>query len=350
MVVYGVLYYNLGMNEEILYSARLPWPVSWHEWFGREAPLCIEIGFGNGQFLLEMAKRHLNMNWLGVEISAPSLRKAAKKARTAGLTNVRVVQGNAWYVLWALCAPQSVQAVYLNFPDPWPKERHHHRRLIQKRFLDLLGSRIVPGGLLEIATDHAEYAAWITAVLQQTPWFYSRTDTPFLTDDPERTRTKYELKALAEGRICHYYKWQRNDKPVSDLFPVPEEFPMPHVILRTPLTLSEIAERFQPVTVSEGDTHVHLMEIFESRTAAKLLVEAYVKEEPMNQRVGLVIEPREDMGDIRIGLGEVGFPRPTRGIQVAIRHLAEWVVSLHPATEIAYSNLGVKTNWSKSSG
>lgn len=300
--------------------------------------MLIEIGFGSGDFLLELAQKRPHANLLGVEISLPSLRRGQRKMEQAGLNNVHLVQGSAELILWALCRPATVSGLYVNFPDPWPKPRHHHRRLIDDRFLHLAATRLLPGSPLEIATDHAEYAGAIAERLLHTPYFDSGLDMPFVTEDNERSSTKYEMKALAEGRTCHYFKWQRNSVPATNDFPVPEELPMPHVVLRSPLSLDEIGRRFAPSHISEGTTHVNLLELYQSSQDGKLLIEAYVKEEPMTQRVGLVIRPRRE-GGLVVGLHEVGFPRPTPGIQLAIRHLAEWLKNLHPETQIVHRNV-----------
>lgn len=329
------LRYNLSMSYPMLHSRQLDWPTNWEALFGRPAPLLVEVGFGNGQFLVELVRRRPSTNVIGLEISLPSLRKAERKLRTARLKNGRVLQVDAQLFLWALCQPQSITELYINFPDPWPKERQTHRRLVNERFLHLLATRMMPGGKLDIATDHPDYQMAIVETLLATPYFESRLNTPYVTEDNERIRTKYELKALAEGRICHYYQWQRNILPAPNQFPTPKEYPMPHAVLQSPLTLRQISEQFKPFQASAGDIHINLLEAFQSTQAGTILVEVYVVEEPLKQRVGLVIRERED-NKLVIGLHEIGFPRPTAGIQLAVKHLAEWVASLHPETEIMH--------------
>ncbi|HEX6383721.1 MAG TPA: hypothetical protein VF177_03525, partial [Anaerolineae bacterium] len=236
------------------------------------------------------------------------------------------------------CAPGTINAVYVNFPDPWPKARHQRRRLISQPFLHLAATRMVTAAHLDIATDHAEYAAAIAACLAQTPYFDSRLEMPYTTEDQERPRTKYERTALAEGRTCYYFKWQRNERPVPNVFPVPEELPMPHVVLRSPLDLAEVGRRLPPDQVSAGEIQASFLEVYRSLNEEKLFVEAYVKEEPLSQRVGLVIRQREP-GEFVISLHEVGFPRPTSGIHLAIAYLAGWIMDLHSESQIVHSNL-----------
>ncbi len=329
----------INIREDIiLYSERLPWPTSWAEVFGRSAPLLMEIGFGGGHFLVDLAKHRQECNILGVEISAPSLRRGEGKIKSAGLTNARLVQANAQMALQVLCKPAILDEVYINFPDPWPKASHKNRRLINNDFLHLAATRMGQGSLLEIATDHADYAAAISECLQQTPYFENMQSTNYVNEDNERLRTKYEKIALDEDRLCYYYKWRRNREPAKDIFPYPEEQPMPHVMIRTQQDLVEIGRKFKNQHVSSDDTHIKYLGLYQSTNDQQLLVETYVNEPAIKQRVGLVIRRRES-GEILIGLHEIGFPRPTMGIQQAIGHLAEWVLNLHPDNELVKSNL-----------
>ncbi len=330
--------YNLFMTTSLLNAQRLNWPVNWLDVFGREAPLLLEIGFGGGYFLVDLAQKRPSANVLGVEISLPALDRAQRKIKTAGLSNVRLLQCDARYLLQALCAPETLAEVYINFPDPWPKARQLHRRLINAQFLHLLATRMQPGGLLDIATDHADYALAITEALETTPYFRSRLSTTFVTEDNERLRTKYEQIGLAEGRTCHYYKWARRETAVPNKFPIPKEFPMPHVVLHSPLDLDEIQAQYGRWQVSTGDCHVNFMALFRAHDEPSLFVETYIKEEPVTQRLGLVIRQREP-GNYVISLHELGFPRPTLGVQRAIGQLANWLLGLHKDTKILHHNL-----------
>lgn len=326
------------MTSPLLRNNLLSWPANWTELFGREAPLIIEIGFGGGHFLIDLAQKRPSANILGVEISLPSIDKAKRKIKTAALSNVRLLQCDARYLLHALCAPQTVSEVYINFPDPWPKASHHHRRFIHLDSLHLLATRLVAGGLLAIATDHADYAVAITEALEATPYFASRLPTTFVTEDNSRLRTKYEQIGLDEGRTCHYYKWVRNGVPPLNSFPIPKELPMPHVVLQTPLDLDTIQQQYGRWRISAGERHVSFMELFRAQEGEALFVETYIKEAPMSQRLGLVVRQREP-GNYVISLHELGFPRPTAGVHLAIGHLAKWLIDLHEDGAILHHNL-----------
>lgn len=298
----------------------------------------MEIGFGNGEFLLNLATAYPDVNVLGVEISQPSLRKAARKARNRSLSNVRVLHATAQQVLWLLCRPQALNAVFINFPDPWPKAAHHHRRLIKERFLHLLATRTEPGAQLQIATDHAEYARVIAGELQASPYFGSDTTTPFVTEDGQRIHTKYERIALEEGRTCHYFHWQRNDVAAINAFPIPEEFSMPHVIVASSLSLQALQDRFEPATYTEEGLAVRFIGLFRSHEHQALLLDTYVEEEPLAQRIGITIRRRKE-GQFVLGLHEMGFPRSTEGVHGALDYLVQHLRTIDPDLRIVQSNL-----------
>jgi tRNA (guanine-N7-)-methyltransferase len=328
-----------AMSPAIWYKVeQLPWPADWAALFGRAAPLVMEIGFGSGLFLADWARRRPEVNLLGVEISIPALRRAGRKLEQSGLNNVRLMQADAAAVLRALCLPADLAAVVINFPDPWPKKDHDARRLIDDPFLCLLASRLAAGGALDIATDHDEYAEQIAACLARSPHFESRAGAPFTLSDPGRVTTKYEQVALSEGRTPRYFPWRRNAAPVVESFPTPQEVAMPHVVLRGPVDLDEIGRRFRP-TVSEFDGGlVRFIEAYRSLADGKLLIETYINEDPIRQRLGLELRPRAN-GELVVGLAEVGFPRPTRGVHVAVGRLAAWLRAEFPALIVVSSAL-----------
>lgn len=328
-------------------SRRLPWPVDWPAFFGRDAPLLLEIGFGNGQFLVELAAERPEVNAVGLEISQPALLRAARRIERQGLANVRLVYGPAQQFLWSNCGPGALAEVYVNFPDPWPKATHHHRRLFDYRFLDLLATRLAPDGRLDIATDHAEYAETIFALLLASPTFESRREAPVLAAAIKRQRTKYEQKALAEGRRSYYFYWRRNEAEAVASFPVPEELTMPHAILQSALTLEEIAGHFSEASFGDETAIVRFVAIYRAQGHPLLLVDTFVEEEPVAQRIGLTIRPRRparppvDSAELIIGVHELGFPRPTPGLHAAVAYLARWLLSLDPRARLDQSDLQV---------
>ena len=138
-----------------------PAPDAWEEVFGRAAPLGVEIGFGMGDALADWAQRRPLQNIVGIEIFRPGIGALLLRLHDAGIGNVRVLEGDAALLLREKFPAASLAEVRIWFPDPWPKRRHHKRRLVQPAFAQLVAERLQPGGRLLLATDWAGYAAWM---------------------------------------------------------------------------------------------------------------------------------------------------------------------------------------------
>ena len=137
--------------------------------FGRDAPLVLEIGSGMGETTLEIAKADPATDFIAVEVHAPGVGSLLRGIEAAGLTNLRVIRHDALDVLEHMIADASLTAVHLFFPDPWPKKRHHKRRIVQPAFAALVARKLKVGGVLHAATDWADYAEWMAAVFGAEP-------------------------------------------------------------------------------------------------------------------------------------------------------------------------------------
>lgn len=316
-------YYNLG------------WTTDWAAVFGAARPLLVEIGFGNGAFLVELAARHPDHNVIGLEIASKSLDKAQRKLSARGLGNACVVYSSAETALHHLFEPESVQAFYINYPDPWFKTRHAKRRLMQRDTLDALVSRLVVGGKLYLATDIVEYAEMSHALLSATPALTNLLDTAWVTHDPHRLiTTKYEAKGLREGRTGHYFAYARNNHPAVDV-PVLRELPMPHVILSTPQTPEELVKTFERVTFNPApDVHVAIRDAYLSHSSRAVLYEAHVEEPTIEQHVAIMLMPRGEPDSYTLKYTTLGHPRITLGLHYATEQLGEWLVSRHPQARL----------------
>ncbi|MCR4301635.1 MAG: tRNA (guanosine(46)-N7)-methyltransferase TrmB, partial [Sulfuricaulis sp.] len=140
----------------------------WPAVFGRRAPVILEIGFGNGETLAASAAAHLGNNYLGIEVHRPGVGMLLRRLEAEALDNVRVMLGDAKDILAVRIPEASLSAVQLFFPDPWPKKRHHKRRLVQTDFAALVASRLKPGGYWHLATDWPDYAEHMVEVLSRT--------------------------------------------------------------------------------------------------------------------------------------------------------------------------------------
>ncbi len=170
----------------------------------------VEIGFGRGEFLLELAGADPDAAFVGVEYSAKRVLKLARRLARTKLRNVRLIEADAHRVVNELLPPDCVDAFWINFPDPWPKKRHHKRRLIEANFAREAALRLVPGGAVHVATDHVGYAEQVDAVLGKEPLLCNEyAPQPFVRDVPGRSRTIYELEWRAEGRPLHFFTYRR---------------------------------------------------------------------------------------------------------------------------------------------
>jgi len=137
--------------------------------FGRDAPLVVEIGSGMGETTLEIARADPATDFIAIEVHAPGVGSLLRGIEAAGLTNLRVIRHDAIEVLEHMIPDASLAGIHLFFPDPWPKKRHHKRRIVQPAFAALAARKLKIGGVLHAATDWAEYAAWIAGVLDAEP-------------------------------------------------------------------------------------------------------------------------------------------------------------------------------------
>jgi tRNA (guanine-N7-)-methyltransferase len=166
--------------------------------FGRRAPTILEIGFGMGETTVRIAQGNPENNYLGIEVHTPGVGSLLNRIAEAGLANLRLIQHDAVEVLEHMIAPASLAGAHIFFPDPWPKKRHHKRRLIQPGFVALLGSRLAPGACLHAATDWQEYAEQILAVCAGEPSLVN-TATGFAPRPDYRPLTKFESRGLKLG-------------------------------------------------------------------------------------------------------------------------------------------------------
>ena len=170
--------------------------------FGRRAPKILEIGFGMGETTAAIAALHPENDYLGIEVHTPGVGSLLKAIEGEGLTNVRIVQHDAVEVLCHMIAHNTFDGAHVFFPDPWPKKRHHKRRLLQPAFVALLGERMKSGAYLHVATDWQEYAEYVLAVLKNNP-LLENTAMDYAPRPAYRPQTKFETRGLKLGHgVC----------------------------------------------------------------------------------------------------------------------------------------------------
>lgn len=197
-------------------DGRLAGPLDTEAWFGRSAPLVLEIGCGTGTSTVAMAANEPELDVIAVEVYRRGLAQLLNGIDREGLTNVRLVRGDGVDVLEDMLSPNSLTGVRVFFPDPWPKVRHHKRRLLQPATVAMIADRLRPGGILHAATDHAGYAEQIAEVGDAEPTLRRVNFDPaddesgaHLPISVRRPVTKYEGKAQTAGSPVAELLWEK---------------------------------------------------------------------------------------------------------------------------------------------
>jgi len=186
--------YGIEFREEMLQPQAI---------FGRAAPLVLEIGSGMGETTAKIALEQPGTDFIAIEVHGPGVGSLLKRIDETGLKNLRVIRHDALEVLEKMIPDGTLAGIHLFFPDPWPKKRHHKRRLVQPAFAALAARKLAPGGYLHAATDWDDYAAQIVEVLMAEPAL--RRD----NGAHARPSTKFELRGLKLGHKVHDYFFRR---------------------------------------------------------------------------------------------------------------------------------------------
>ncbi len=183
---YGIEFSAVPLDARVLY--------------GRDAARTLEIGFGNGENLAALAQAHPERDFLGVEVHRPGVGRLLRELEAGQITNVRLICHDASEVLAQQIAPGWLQEILIFFPDPWPKKRHHKRRLVQRAFAELLAAGLAPGGVLRIATDWQPYAAEMLSTLASVRSLENLApDGTFVARPLERRPTRFERRGARLG-------------------------------------------------------------------------------------------------------------------------------------------------------
>ena len=181
--------YGIPFSENLLDLDRV---------FGRQAPKILEIGFGMGESTAIIAQSHPENDYLGIEVHTPGVGSLLNQIERHGLTNLRIVQHDAVAVLQHMLPAACLDGIHIFFPDPWPKARHHKRRLIQPALTARLCSHLKPGGYIHVATDWGDYAVQILQVLSQEPQL-GNTAADYAPRPDYRPLTKFEQRGIKLG-------------------------------------------------------------------------------------------------------------------------------------------------------
>ena len=304
----------------LIKPADLAIPTSPETLFRRPGPLVMEVGFGDGWFLAHLARDHPVWNLFGAEVSTGSVMRAFKRLRRERITNVRLYTGHARFVVRNVIPPRALHRVYVNFPDPWPKKRHHDRRLLRTPFFRLLSTRLDDGGALWFTTDHAEYFAFALDEARATGLFAIEQRPP----PPATLQTKYARKWRAQNLTIQHAVFTKTAEADGDFVPTVETSDiMHHALLAGVLPPLESFDK--QVHRFKGG-HVIVLEAMRRVGDEGLVFVTRIEEEDLTQDVLIEARPsRKGEDAVFVGIASFGRPLVTRGTKEAVRAVAEWL-------------------------
>lgn len=300
----------------VLRAADLGAPLDPVRVFGREAPLVLEIGFGNGEFLAYLAGQHPDWNILGADTSPSSVVRARKRLLREMSRSVKLYCGDARHVVRSVVPSGGLHRVYVNFPDPWPRRRHERRRLLSPDFVTLLSSRLSEDGALWLTTDHRDYFAFARSSVAATGLFSEELGTP-----PEETlETRWARRWLEQNRPIYHALFYKTADPTDEPAGRLETTEMRHALMRG--DLGKVTD-FEKTVFKEGSVTIVLADAYRSIDGASLVFATMVEESDLNQHVLIEARPRGD--DVLVGVTRFGKPLSTRGLNAAVRCVAEYL-------------------------
>jgi len=288
-------------------------PPQWEEIFGRKAPLAVEIGFGNGEFLAEMAKIHGDWNWVGFETSLTCIVKTGRKLAQAGVDNVRFALLDGKFALRELFADGSVHRVYVNFPCPWPKSRHAHRRLVDEGFSQTLSAVLSQSGEFHLVTDALWYAEEAKHFLAQAG-LYVVGPALLLAEGPG---TRYERKWRSRG-LSIWRLVAKPEKPgkVQRI----AEGAMPHAKISVPFLPEKIARLAGLKETWEEGAFV-VKEVFLSPAGKTAVLRVFSSDLDFPQHFFLAVS--EYQGGVIVQLDGATIPFRTPAVKRAVAAVAK---------------------------
>ena len=285
----------------------IPWrqaerPINWRQRFGRRAALEVEVGFGNGEFLLRRAQAHPERDFVGIEMEWASVRRGLRRIAQSDLGNLRLIKADARAALERLWKPESLHRLYSLFPCPWPKERHAQHRLFGHDFLKLLNSRLIENGEAMVVTDHHPYLTWIVEHAPGTGFEVHWQPVP------PHFNTKYERKWHRQGQDQFYELRLLKQEHIA--IPLKED-----AALKTYRLDSFDPEHFQPAGL-RGDIVVDFKEFIYDPERRKGMARVVVIEDHLFQHFWIAIVWAQDCWHISPARGCDLVP--TAGLQRAI--------------------------------
>ncbi len=275
----------------------------------------IEVGFGNGEFLVQLAERFPGWNIIGADTSPSSIVRARRRIRRSSIPNVRLYCGDGRFVVRHVAAESGLYRLYVNFPDPWPRRRHSRRRLLSPDFLRLAASRLSEEGAIWLTTDHPGYFAVARASVAETGLFRTEERPP----PAETLETRWARRWLDQDRPIYHALFHKMAEPGQAAARL-EPTLMQHALMRG--DLSGVAG-FEKTVYRRGAATIVLADAFRSLDGASLVFTVIVDEDDLSQQALIEARPRDP--DILVGVARFGKPLSTKGLNEAVRCVAEYL-------------------------
>jgi tRNA (guanine-N7-)-methyltransferase len=311
--------YHPPADAVLLPWRRLAHPVDWDGAFGRRAPLHLEVGFGDGRYTARRALADPDADFVGLEVSGTSVLRAWRRMRRDGVRNVRLLKAPAEVAVRQLFGAGALASITVNFPDPWPKDRHEDHRLLRAPFFRLAASRSVAGGEIRLASDHEAYVAFAVAEAERSGVARREPRTP----PPEVFETKYALKWRGQGKPLYYEVFVLDGTDVPYAPPIVRSDPMPHALLTGALPAD--APPFDKLVVPAEGGHVVVHEAARALGRDdRWLFRVTVDEGELIQQL-LVVAQRRAEGELIVRLESFGDPLVTPAARAAVAAVTDWL-------------------------
>lgn len=294
--------------------------------FGRQNPLVIEAGFGDGRYLIHLARSHPEWNLLGVEVSLGSVWRAYRRILREKTSNVRLFRGDARFIVRDVVSERALSRIYVKFPDPWPRKKHRTRRLLRAPFFNLLSTRLEDNGFLSFTTDHAEYFDFALSEAASTGCFKISTGDP----PSAALETKYARKWREMNKEIFHAEFKKIATAPAHPTLI-YETDMFHAILDG--DLSSIGSFEKQVHPFRGG-HVIILEGFRELSGDSMIFKVRVEEPDLVQEI--LVQAWQKTDGVFVSLQPFGDPLSTRGVREAVHAVTDW---------LAAQGLVVKEKW-----
>ncbi|ACI18807.1 tRNA (guanosine(46)-N7)-methyltransferase TrmB [Dictyoglomus thermophilum] len=342
------------MDDLIISNNKANYFLDLRDIFQNENPIFLEIGMGNGEFIVHMAKENPNANFIGIDVSKEIFRKALSRVKKSGLKNIRIMRIEGSEFLCKFVRSKTLSGVYINFPDPWSKKSRKERRLVNEPFIYLISDRLKEGGVFIFVSDDEDYAMTVWELLKKFTNFSPMWDDGLRTDFPEYYKTKYARKWLSLGLTIYYIGFRKErdvDLPehVKKYYPLlnlsKEDLFMPLIEFKIKKTLNNefIKEVLsilpRDVIYRDENTLIKILDVYHNERS--ILVDVLCVEGYYQQRFFVDINDiKKDI--LKIAIHDSDDPDPTLGVHRALAILASILKENFPELELVQNTTKVK--------